>query len=309
MQQLAAKAAGLWGFDAASLTLAAHRENAVFRLETGQGTFALRLHRPGYRSNQELESELQFMAMLSLHGVAVPAPIASGRGQFFEVLDGTQVSVLTWLAGKPLGTTGQPLVVADRLGTFRRFGKLIASLHDAADEWSPPHGFSRQAWDREGLLGEQPQWGRFWDTPYLMPDQRTILQHTREKLRRELQSRPFDQGLIHADLVCENILMDGETIRIIDFDDFGPGFRLQDLATALVKFEAEPDFEDLRSALFEGYESLRPLDRDGVSLFLMIRHLTYVGWIVPRMQGPEGEARCKRFISNAIPKALAYLAG
>ena len=72
-------------------------------METEQGVFALRLHRQGYRTNTELESELQFMAMLAGHGVAVPQPVASKAGRFFEVLDGTQVSVLTWLPGKATG--------------------------------------------------------------------------------------------------------------------------------------------------------------------------------------------------------------
>ena len=266
------------------------------------------LHRQGYRSNVELESELQFMAMLSGHGVAVPQPVASRAGRFFEVLDGRQVSVLTWLPGKPLGASGQPLVVPDRLGTFERFGRLIASLHSAADHWPPPAGFTRQAWNLEGLLGEQPQWGRFWDSPYLNSEQRIALADVRTKLRSILRSRSFDEGLIHADLVCENILLDGQTIQIIDFDDFGRGFRLQDLATALVKFEAEPDFPDLRAALCRGYESLRPLDWAGVDLFLFIRHLTYVGWIVPRMVGQDGELRCRRFIANAMAKAGVFLA-
>ena len=178
----------------------------------------------------------------------------------------------------------------------------------------PMPGLRRLAFSaRPGTLkacwARHPQWGCFWDTPFLNLQQKEILSATRHKLRATLEERPFDQGLIHADLVCENILIKAEQIQIIDFDDFGPGYRLQDMATALIKFEAEPDFAMLRAALFEGYESLRPLDRPGVDLFLLIRHLTYVGWIVPRMQGADGEERCKRFIANAIPKAEAFLAG
>ena len=50
-----------------------------------------------------------------------------------------------------------------------------------------------------------------------------------------LSSKDFDLGLIHADMVHENILIDGSSLVIIDFDYCGFGYRLFDLATALTK--------------------------------------------------------------------------
>lgn len=220
---------------------------------------------------------------------------------------GQHASLLTWLSGRPLGKTGMPLAVPDRVGTFKRFGRLIAELHTAADNWTPPQTIKRQAWDIDGLLGPDPQWGRFWENPSLTMRQKDVLLQAREKLRSHLSSHDFDIGLIYADLVCENILIDGDAIQIIDFDDFGPGYRLQDLATALVKFEAEPDFADLREALSSGYESLRPLDRRNIDTFLLIRHLSYVGWIVPRLEGEDGQRRCQHFIDNVMPMAELFL--
>lgn len=73
MFQRAEQAAQLWPLTVNTLGLAAHRENAVFKLEAEEGTFALRLHRTGYRDFAELEAELAFMAMLASTGIAVPA--------------------------------------------------------------------------------------------------------------------------------------------------------------------------------------------------------------------------------------------
>lgn len=307
MLGLAEKAIAKWPVTVKSISFAAHRENAVFRVAALEGDFALRLHRQGYRTDAELQSELQFMAALAEAGIGAPTPVASHKGLHVEQQDQTQVSLLTWLSGRPLGATGVPLDLPDRLGTFERLGHLIATMHNATDAWQQPQGFTRQAWGLDGLLGEQPQWGRFWENPFLKPEEQAVLRQVRDKLCKDLASRSFDMGLIHADLVSENILLDGDRLRIIDFDDSGWGYRLQDIATALVKHEAESDFTVLKQALFEGYRSRRALNTTDVETFLLLRHLSYVGWIVPRMSGEMGRQQCGRFISNAVAKAQTYL--
>ena len=307
MQALAETAIAKWPISPLKIALAAHRENAVFRVDAEQGVFALRLHRPNYRTDMELQSEMQFMAVLAEHGIAVPRPLKSISKNIVEHVGQTQASVLTWLSGRPLGKSGMPLDIPDRMGTFERFGQLIAKMHNVTDDWRKPSTFTRQTWDVDGLFGEAPQWGRFWDNPRLTPPQQKILLAVKDKLRSKLLSQNFDAGLIHADLVSENILVDGTNLHIIDFDDSGYGFRLQDLATALVKHEAEPDFANLKQALLQGYCSLRPCDNPKVDLFLLIRHLTYVGWVVQRMADIEGEVRCARYIANAVRKSESYL--
>jgi Ser/Thr protein kinase RdoA (MazF antagonist) len=307
MLELAKRAAGLWPLRPRRIALAAHRENAVFKVEVDGGVFALRLHRQGYRRLEELESELAFMVAMEEAGIAVPRPILSNEGKFIETVGNTQVSMLSWLAGEPLGSSGMPLEIADRTGTFWRFGQLVAKLHEAADRWDPPINFARQPWDCEGLLGEAPQWGRFWDNPHLTKAEARILSAARGKLRANLSARTFDLGAIHADLVSENVLLDGDRLQIIDFDDCGFGYRLQDAATALVKHQSEPDFAALRSAFCDGYMRLRPMDVSGIDLFLLIRHLSYVGWIVPRLSGEDGMRRCRKFIVDAVPMAERFL--
>ena len=305
---LARRAIALWPFMIADIKLVAHRENAVYRVDIKeQGAFALRLHRHDYRSDAELVSELAFMAALEMGGVSVPKPLASRRGAMIEHVDGTQVSVLTWVGGNPLGQSGTPLRLENRLDFFRRFGVLIASMHDIADAWQPPSGFIRKSWDRDGLLGEDPQWGRFWDNPMLQSKEREVLLAARSAISVKLSSGNWDVGLIHADLVSENVMVDGGQINIIDFDDSGFGFRLQDLSTALVKHQQEPDYQELKASLVAGYRSRRPLDVDSIDTFLLIRHLSYVGWIVPRAIGDDGRKRCEFFIADAAARATRWL--
>ena len=208
-----------------------------------------------------------------------------------------------------MGRTGEPLGTDDRPGLFRAIGREMARLHTVSDDWTPPPTFTRCAWDRDGLLGDSPLWGRFWENPSLTPGQRAHFLQVRELADAELagMENALDYGLIHADLVRENIMVDGDRLQLIDFDDAGFGFRLFDLATTLIKNRPEPDYPDLKAALIDGYRSQRPIDTDALDLFLLLRALTYMGWIIPRMDEDGSAQRNRRFISVALQLSEAFL--
>ena len=309
MEALAQQAARVWGFAPHQITLAARRENIVWRAEDGRGAFALRLHRPGYRDTVELISELQWMEVLVQGGLNVPRPLPSSSGDLVEEVGGTLVDLLTWLPGRPVGLQAQ-LDLPDRTGFCRDLGALLARLHAVSDDWAPPPGFTRPAWDRAGLVGETPLWGPFWDNPGLTATQRSTLLAARAKADAHLAGieAGLDYGLIHADALSENILIHDGTLSLIDFDDGGWGFRDFDLATFLMRFLGAPDYPALRAALLEGYAKRRAVDPGTLDLFILLRALTYPGWIIPRLSEPGGEERSARAIRTALPLAEAYLA-
>ena len=319
MDQLIRQALARWGWsEDSACVLLAERENRVYRiepLETGSNaalpikSLVLRIHRQDYRSDAELNSELQWMSYLADCGMAVPKPIASTSGEYGEVVDGWQIDCLSLLDGVPLGSTGQALELEDRLGTFRRIGQTMARLHQLTDAWQLPDDFTRPHWNEAGLLGEQPLWGRFWENPKLTKDQAELLLAVREsalKTLDELGSK-LDYGLIHADMVRENIFIKDNDIQLLDFDDSGFSFRLFEVATALFKNRDEADYAELEKALLEGYQEVQPLDTEHLALFTVLRACTYIGWIVPRLQEAGGEVRCQRFISTAIPLAAEHM--
>lgn len=309
LDQMAHDAARFWGFAPDQITLAARRENIVWRAHDASGSYALRLHRPGYRTRAQLTSELEWMAALVEGGLSVPLPVASRGGALVEQMGDTLVDLLTWLPGQPIGAQGQ-LETSDRAGLCRDLGHLLARMHDISDAWPPPPDFTRPAWNREGLLGDAPLWGPFWDNPALEPTQRDTLLAARTRANAHLAriENALDYGLIHADALSENILTHNGTLSLIDFDDGGWGFRDFELATFLMRFLDAPDYTDLRAALLAGYGSRRPVDPDTLDLFILLRALTYPGWIISRLSEPGGAERSSRAIATALPLAEAYLA-
>jgi Ser/Thr protein kinase RdoA (MazF antagonist) len=219
------------------------------------------------------------------------------------------VSLLTWLSGTPLGQVATPLTIDDRPGVFQRLGATIANLHAISDRWQKPVDFTRPSWDIDGLVGAEPYWGKFWENPALEADQRKLIVAAREKARSSLlqYKDTLDFGLIHADLVRENVLLDGSDVKFIDFDDCGTGFRLFDLATALIKNMQEPDYAELRQALLDGYCSTRPMEMDLLPVFLVLRAFSYLGWIIPRLNEGGAAARNERNVAAAMALAAEYL--
>ena len=310
MNAIVEQALRLWGLEGADYRLIAARENAVYRIDHGGRATALRLHRVGYRSDPELRSELQWMAAVAAGGIGVPAPVPASDGRRLHVVEGVQVDMLTWLNGASLTAVLQDSGATGSAPLFHQLGREMAALHDICDRWTPPEGFTRCAWDRPGLLGEAPLWGRFWDHPMLDAEDRALFRTARQVADANLADieAGLDFGLIHADLVGENVMVDEGRIRMIDFDDGGFGFRLFDIATALVKNLDRPDYPDLKAALIEGYLAVRAIDLSAFDLLLMIRAATYVGWNIERISEDGARARSERVIRTARTLARAYLA-
>ncbi|WFU11709.1 homoserine kinase (plasmid) [Rhizobium sp. CB3090] len=320
LQKRALEALDHWPVQAHEPLLMKYRENAVFRITLEDGKFAaLRLHRPGYHDETSLRSELQFMAALKLGGLDVPSPVPTSNEQSLILLPANKLfpeqhaDVVSWIDGVPLGQSGMPLSQSanTQADIFFRIGHGMAIMHELADAWETPEHFRRPAWDAEGLLGEKPLWGRFWDCPGLPPQSIAVLSTLRDELRQALTAispGDLDYGLIHADLVRENIfLTENESkVAFIDFDDAGHGFRLFDLATTLLKNRNEPAYPAIEKALISGYRSRRVFSDAALAslpLFMVLRNLTYIGWLAERAEIPGAAERLSHYVAESLEMA------
>ncbi|OED36120.1 hypothetical protein AB833_28265 [Chromatiales bacterium (ex Bugula neritina AB1)] len=306
--ELASKALKHWGINAETITLLAQRENFVYKATARSGEhYALRIHRAGYQSAIAIQSELQWMGYLKSQEINVPLPCQTAAAETLIEIEGHYIDLLSWLDGRQFGVSTEPLQLDNRQAAFFKVGRTMAQLHNVSDQWTIPGNFKRNAWNIEGLLGENPLWDRFWDNPALSANQRELFITTRTRARKLLEENLFDYGLIHADMVRENILISGNSLQLIDFDDSGFGYRLFDVATALFRNLKEPDIDDLQNALIDGYRSLRPLDTAWLPLFMVLRSLTYIGWIINRIDEPGAVERQQRYIAEATPLAECFL--
>jgi Ser/Thr protein kinase RdoA (MazF antagonist) len=322
MQALARLALERWELDVASLTPIKVRENAVFRIDLRSGGRAvLRVHRHGYHSDAALDSEFTWLRALESAGIRVPRAIRSRRARDFEVvaIPGTeaarQIDVFEWIDGCQLGSIESGVCGGDT-GVARQYfeiGTIAARMHNHTAGWRRPPDFRRHAWDREGLVGEQPLWGRFWELAALTDAQRTLLVHARAMMGEDLEALGTGTdhyGLIHADLVPENVLIDGDRVCVIDFDDAGFGWHVFELATSLYFIDGDGLFETARDALIRGYRIERPLSDetiDRLPLFLAARGTTYLGWVHTRRDTETARELTPFLVERACAAAAHYL--
>ena len=287
MGQLARKALLQYDIDPnANVTLLSYRENAVFLVETGITKYALRVHRHGYHSDAALQSELLWMEALTNSGVLTPPIIRGKTGKSVHLVSSEgipaphQVDLLAWVDGK----TPEPKTI---VSTFFTLGKENARLHRHAELWARPKDFTRHAWDEVGML-EHPIWGQYEDLGRLSSEQLNILDQAREIVKSKLEGygKSSDRfGLIHADLMPENLMVNGDDVNIIDFDDGGFGWFMYDFATALAVYQAESFYKEIYQSWLKGYRSTRSLSEEDVDMiptFLVCRGLVVLGWLHTR---------------------------
>ena len=312
LTELAEAALTRWGDGFTAPKLFKNRENAVFTVEGADGArFALRVHRAAYHSDAALRSELHWMRELDAAGIAVPRVEPALDGSLFVhaeaagVPEVRQVDMIGWLAGTAADASADDY--------FYRLGGLAARLHDRGAQISLPSDFTRHSWDEAGLLGPDPLWGRFWELPALTADERALLQTARARAATELATygkAPGRFGMIHADLIRDNVLEDGTSLQAIDFDDSGFGWYMFELATIICASMNRADLPELQEQLFAGYRAVRPLppaDLSRLPLFLFLRATTYLGWVQTRSETQTAREMAPMHIERCCRLAREYL--
>jgi Ser/Thr protein kinase RdoA (MazF antagonist) len=267
----------------ATATLCNVSENHTYRVDDPESPtgYALRVHRPGYRTAPQIEAELQWVDALREDGavdtcVAVRAP--SGE-RVLNVHD-RNVVLWEWLPGSEPDPEGDAV-----LDGFRVLGAVSARMHAHARAWSRPAGFDRPPWDYEHTLGASGHWGRWQDGLGMGREELDLLARLDETIRQRLEAYGQSDerfGLVHADIRLANLLVDDGHVRVIDFDDSGFAWFMYDFATTVSFMEDHPRVPELQAAWLEGYRGVAPLDpADEAELdtFVMLRRLLLVAWI------------------------------
>lgn len=302
----AGRLAAAWGGLVGAPRLIRNRENIVFEVHLQDGGHAaLRLHRSGYQTAAAIRSELVWTKRLADAGFPCPRPLPTLGGDLVAMREGDPVaSAVCWIDAGPIGENNVAFAgdATGHCALYRDVGRLIRHLHDTTDSIETAD-IQRPLWDSEGLLGDNPLWGRFWENPSLSAPEATELLEARAHAAQHLAQLGDGEGLIHADLLQENILQNQYGIWLIDFDDSGFGYRGYDLGTALIQHAELPYLDALSDALCEGYGANAAL-RKAVPLFIMLRSMASCGWIMSRAD--TDDARQRFYAERALTCARRY---
>jgi Ser/Thr protein kinase RdoA (MazF antagonist) len=302
-----------------ALELVSLSENVTYRVVDRRDgvAYALRLHRPWYHTIDELISERVWIRALADAGIAVQAPMRTRDGQEYAsvTVPGTGerrfAGLARWTTGRVLAEVLRETVdtrIAER--HFEQLGALTASIHDQAARWQPPAGFTRHRLDADGFMGSTPHWGPFWDHQSLSAAERRLMLDTRARLHEalaRLEQQPSVYSVIHADMHPGNVLVDGDRLTVIDFDDAAWGWHVYDIAVALLHQQG-PNLAAFEHAYLAGYRSVRRISEQSLKLvpmFRLVRGLAQIGWFHQRPE-LDRSARLDEMKAGVLEQCLSF---
>jgi Ser/Thr protein kinase RdoA (MazF antagonist) len=301
LAELTAAALAAWELDGAEITPVAYRENMTFRIDAAGKAFAFRIHQANYRTDAQIQSELDLMSYLNREGISTPKVVPAADGALFKTIsvasvgEPRQCDMFEWIEGKPLRETGKSLEMPlpELVGYYQKVGRMAATIHNATERWQRPPGFDRPAWDAEGLFGPGAHLGDYRRLTDITNDQKALLDRIADKVADALQdfgTRPDRYGLSHCDFLAENVFICEDGLRLLDFDDAGEAWYLFDLCTAVFDLMETPSHEPCLEAILSGYRELRDLPDSHLEMipsFVLARVLSYLGWCAKKTHMPQ----------------------
>ena len=279
--------------------------NATLKVETTDGQlFALRINTNSPRTPENLRAEIAFVRFLAEDGrVKVPHPIKNYEGNFYT-------SILHEVSGRMFHCVLYSWILGEELEDeptdeqLSALGIAMATMHVAAQGFKLPEGSSLPTFD-------DPLW---WTEDFLLSEKSVLDAEAKDLISAALSAIKSGVAkfyasetpiLIHADMHGGNVLWYENSLSIIDFDDCGFGFPLQDLATALYYL----DTPEQDAALRRGYESIAPVpecsEKEMKMLFLqrrivLLNYLYETSNLEHRSMIPEYQEETLRRIKNFL---------
>lgn len=293
-----------------------HSENHTFLFSAPHGeAYCLRVHRPDYQSTANIKSELDWLEALHKQtDLIIPEPIGGSNGkllQKFSTATGeTHHAVLFhFIAGH------EPTPESNLVELFSVLGDYAARLHEHAIGWKRPLAFERQAWTAEAILDPDGLWGDWRVAPGVTTDIHAVLDRAQSLLRRRLADYGTGTdryGLIHADMRLGNLLVDGDQVCLIDFDDCGLCWFGYDFAAAISFHETHKAVPALKAAWLEAYQATRPLsalDVEMLDSMVLLRRMALLAWIGSHIETGLAQTHVNGFAQGTADLAQCYLRG
>ncbi len=240
-------------------------ENTNYFVTTSNGRFVLTLFEK--LTADELPFYLNLMAHLSRHGIPCPSPVANRRNQFLGTLNGKPACIASRLSGK--STT------APSVAQCAAVGAMLGRMHIAGQSFSQVMPNPRGAAWRAATAPQV--------RPFLDAEQAALLD-SEVALHARLNWATLPQGVIHADLFRDNVLLEENRVGgLIDFYFACGDALLYDVAITVNDWcmNAGSTLDNVRAQAFlRAYHAERPLlDEESQAWPLMLRAAALRFWL------------------------------
>ncbi len=237
-------------------------ENTNYFVTTSNGRFVL--------TPDELPFYLNLMAHLARHGIPCPAPMANRHNQFLGILKDKPACIVSRLNGKSIINPTEAHCAA--------MGAMLAEMHIAGMSFSQVMPNPRGASWRSRATSEV--------LPFLGDGQAALLKSEIE-LHAQQNKLALPQGLIHADLFRDNVLLDEDRIGgLIDFYFACTDALLYDVAITVNDWcmNADCTLDIARAQKFlRAYHAVRPFNQSEHAEWPMMLRLAALRFWLSRL--------------------------
>ncbi len=253
--------------------------NFIFEAKRSDKSYILRISHSSYRTRDQIKAEIEWIDFLEKKDVRVAMPILSMNNQFVEEISlEDSTSFYTTLFLKVPGETIANNHVLMTPAVIEKWGSILGRLHSLTKEYEPKSSIKRKHWY------EKPEIVNINET---LADYPVILEKAKKHIAY-IKSLPKDQdtyGLIHYDLHEVNLLVDGEDITVIDFDDCQYDYLIADFSSIFFQLvwrfhtaekSRETVVKEFYPQFMKGYLKEHPLSEfwiSKISDFLQLRHI------------------------------------
>lgn len=238
-------------------------ENTNYFVTTDNGRFVLTLFEK--LSAEDLQFYLNLMAHLARHGIPCPSPVANRHNQFLGTLNGKPACIVSRLLGKSTINPNSAQCAA--------MGAMLGQMHNAGQSFSQIMPNQRGTAWRAFCA---PKVRKFLDA------KTSALLDSEIELHASQDWKSLPQGIIHADLFRDNVLLEKNRIGgLIDFYFACSDALLYDVAITVNDWcmNADATLDVIRTQAFlRAYHKVRPLlysERDAWPLMLRLAALRF----------------------------------
>jgi Ser/Thr protein kinase RdoA (MazF antagonist) len=257
-----------WPHDSGSVRFFRSSANFVYVFRHDGKRRFLRFADSSERQRTSIDAEIALVEWLAEEGLAVVRPVQSQNERFVETV-ATDWGTFHAVVFDALEGTQFEFDELDDAG-FRAWGAALGQLHATIRKY--PGCVSSARPTMQDYLAQ---------AKHLLPQDAPAVREELHRLESSLDALSVDRdtyGLIHFDFELDNLIWQGRTAQMLDFDDFSGGWYAADIAFALRDlFDAGADLHAPGGRAFlAGYAVHMPLADEQIAqipLFLRLVRL------------------------------------
>jgi len=306
LRKLAIKTLANYSIEVERVRYLTTESTTMFRIDAKDGSrYVLRIYSEMDSSIVENKTEMYWLTALARDtDLPVIQPVARKDGDYISLVSMEGIpaekrcALYKWVPGVQLVNHISPK-------NYRKFGSLVAQLHNHAETLQLPAELQPKRWDRvfyfpdEPIVYDQAEYASLF-TPQQLSTLEKAIARVSPFLTSLYRAQASNPMLIHGDLHYWNVHISRGNLYLIDFEDMVDGFPIQDVAISFYYLRNRDDYQSLTDAFWEGYareRNLPPFNEHDLRLLWMARMANFVNYVAHSEDAEDAKpyiaARCE----------------